>query len=74
MRVFGTGNQVLVYPMEEDGARFLPCCNGYATTIRRAQGASLELGCIWFNQKKFASGSSYGLLRSTSSISYHYIY
>ena len=40
-----SGNYVLVHPMEEDGARFLPCCYGYATTIRRAQGVSISLGC-----------------------------
>ena len=69
VRLHGTGNLVLVYPMEEDGARFLPCCYGYATTIRRAQGASLDLGCIWFNQKRFAAGPSYGLPVSTISTS-----
>ena len=45
-RLVGTGNMVLVHPMEEDGAIFLPCCYGYATTIRRAQGASLDQGCL----------------------------
>ena len=51
---------VLVHPMEEDGARFLPCCYGYATTIRRAQGASLDQGCIYFDQKHFVAGRGYG--------------
>ena len=51
---------VLVHPVEEDGARFLPCCYGYATTIRRAQGASLEHGCIYFDQKRHAAGRGYG--------------
>ena len=45
VRLVGTGNLVLVHPMEEDGQLFLPCCYGYSTTIRRAQGASLEQGC-----------------------------
>ena len=58
VRLQGTGNLVLVYPMEEDSAVFLPCCYGYATTVRRAQGASLALGCIWFNQKRFPAGFS----------------
>ena len=49
VKLHGIGNLVLVYPMEEDGATFLPCCYGYATTIWRAQGASLDMGCIWFN-------------------------
>jgi hypothetical protein len=35
VRLLGTGNFALVFPMEEDGARFLPCCYGYATTIRQ---------------------------------------
>ena len=56
VKLHGTGNLVLVYPMEEDGSIFLPCCYGYATTIRRAQGASLDQGCIWFNQKRHHAG------------------
>ena len=43
-RLLGSGNLVLVHPMQENGFRFLPCCYGYATTIRRAQGASLDRG------------------------------
>ena len=54
-RLVGTGNMVLVHPMEEEGARFLPCCYGYATTIRRAQGADLYYGCIYMD---FTSPSS----------------
>ena len=57
VKLHGTGNLVLVHPIEEDGATFLPCCYGYATTIRRAQGASLEQGCVWFNQKRYCAGS-----------------
>ena len=57
VKLHGTGNLVLVHPIEEDGATFLPCCYGYATTIRRAQGASLEQGCVWFNQKRHCAGS-----------------
>ena len=57
VKLYGSGNLVLVYPMEADGALFLPCAYGYATTIRRAQGASLDNGCIWFNQKRHAAGT-----------------
>ena len=32
--------------LEEDGCRLLPCCYGYGTTIRRAQGAPLVQGCL----------------------------
>ena len=56
VKLHGTGNLVLVYAMEEDGNLFLPCCYGYATTIRRAQGASLAQGCLWFNQRRYAAG------------------
>jgi hypothetical protein len=59
-QLVGTGNFVLVHPMEEDGGRFLPCCYGYATTIRRAQGASLDLGCLYFDQRRHHAGRGYG--------------
>ena len=54
-----TGNMVLIHEMEEKGRIFLPCCYGYATTIRRAQGAALELGCLYFDQKKHYAGRGY---------------
>ena len=59
-RLLASGNYVLVHPMLEDGAVFLPCCYGYATTIRRAQGASLDMGCIYFDQHKHPAGRGYG--------------
>ena len=46
--------------MEEEGQLFLPCCYGYATTVRKAQGASLDQGCIFFDQKRRAAGRGYG--------------
>jgi len=52
VKLHGTGNLVLAYPMEEGGDLFLPCCYGCATTIQRTQGASLVHGCIWFNQTR----------------------
>ena len=52
---------VLVHPMKDaDGGQFLPCCYGYATTIRRAQGADMYHGCVYFNQKKRAAARGYG--------------
>ena len=51
-QLVGTGNMVLVHPQEVEGQVFLPCCYGYSTTVRRAQGASLDQGCIYFDQKK----------------------
>ena len=58
-RLVGSGNMVLVHPMEEEGQKFLPCCYGYATTIRRAQGASFYHGCIYMNHRK-PCGRGYG--------------
>ena len=55
VRLQSTNNMVLVHPMEERGERFLPCCYGYATTIRRAQGADLEHGCMYFDAKRPAA-------------------
>ena len=49
-----------MHPMEDNGSRFVPCCYGYATTIRRAQGASLAQGCLWFCQQRHAAGRGYG--------------
>ena len=64
-RLLGTGNFVLVHPMEEESSIFLPCCYGYATTIRRAQGASLDQGCLYFDQKKYAAGRGFGYVAAS---------
>ena len=64
-RLIGTGNMVLVHPMEEDGAVFLPCCYGYATTIRRAQGADLYHGCIYMDLKHRAAARGYGYVAAS---------
>ena len=45
-----SGVMVLVHPIHADGEHpFLPCTYGYATTIRRAQGSSLEQGALYFD-------------------------
>ena len=54
-RLIGTGNYVLIHPIFEDGDCFLPCCYGYATTIRRAQGSDLMHGCLYMEQKRPAA-------------------
>ena len=54
-----SGNMVLIHQIEEKGRIFLPCCYGYATTIRRAQGASLDYGCLYFDQKKDYAGRGF---------------
>ena len=59
-RLLSSGNMVLVHPMEEDGRRFLPCCYGYATTIRRAQGCGFHHGCMYFDLKRYPAARGYG--------------
>ena len=45
-----TGNLVLLHPVSAgDDSFFLPCTYGYASTIRRAQGSSLSMGCLYFD-------------------------
>ena len=60
VRLVGSKALVLVSPVVEDGNVFLPCCYGWATTIRRAQGASLTHGCVYFDQRKYAAARGYG--------------
>ena len=50
---------VLVHPIRVGRQMFLPCCYGYATTIRRAQGSSLHLGALWFDHS-FPPERGYG--------------
>lgn len=64
-RLVGAGNMVLVHPMEKEGARFLPCCYGYATTIRRAQGADLHHGCSYMDLKCRAAARGYGYVAAS---------
>ena len=58
--LLSSGNYVLVHPMTEDGNTFVPCCYGYATTIRRAQGVSLTCGAVYFDQHRHAAHRGYG--------------
>ena len=45
-----TGNLILLHPVSGGGeGTFMPCTYGYATTIRRAQGQSLAMGCLYFD-------------------------
>ena len=43
------GVYVLVHPIWDKKQCFLPCTYGYATTVRRAQGATYEHGCLFFD-------------------------
>ena len=49
VRLIGTGVLVLVHPIWTNKQRVLPCTYGYATTIRRAQGATYYHGCLYFD-------------------------
>ena len=60
VRLIGSKALALVSPVVEDGNVFLPCCYGWATTIRRAQGASLTHGCVYFDQRRHAAARGYG--------------
>ena len=68
-RLLSSGNMVLIHPMEEEGRRFLPCCYGYATTIRRAQGCGFHHGCMYFDLKKYPAARGYGYVAVSRFIS-----
>ena len=44
--------------MKQDGA-MLPCSYGYSTTIRRAQGQTLDMGCLFFDHS-YPADRGYG--------------
>ena len=44
-----TGRLVLLHPTNDGGKIFLPCAYGYATTIRKVQGASLDAVVLFFD-------------------------
>ena len=50
---------VLVYPITLRGRKFLPVAYGYATTMRRAQGATLEGVGLWFDRRLPDRGYAY---------------
>ena len=68
-RLLSSGNMVLIHSMEEEGRRFLPCCYGYATTIRRAQGCGFHHGCIYVDLKKYPAARGYGYVAVSRFIS-----
>ena len=46
-----SGTLVLVHPIRVGGRTVLPCSYGYATTIRKSQGASLSARCLYFDHR-----------------------
>ena len=57
VRLVSSGNLVLVHPVEEKGQRFLPLTYGYATTVRRAQGAFSGFGVYLLRPEEARSRS-----------------
>ena len=43
---------ILVHPITVKGYKFIPACYAYATTMRRAQGATLEAACLYFDRSR----------------------
>ena len=43
--------RILVHPVHVDGRTFLPCAYAYATTIRRAQGSTLQVVGLYFDRR-----------------------
>ena len=49
MRLSGTGQLLLVHTITDGGDVFFPCTYGYACAVRKTQGASLDMGCLYFD-------------------------
>ena len=70
-----SGKLVLLHPVTDGDETFLPCAYGYATTIRKAQGASLD-GVILYFDHCYPPDRGYGYVGAsrcrTRSGLYHY--
>ena len=53
------GVLLLVHRVQQQRLRFLPVTYAYATTMRRAQGATLELVALWFDRRRPDPGYAY---------------
>ena len=53
------GLPILVHPITSQGRKFLPVAYGWATTIRRAQGATLDKIGLWFDRRLSDRGYAY---------------
>ncbi|CAE7621665.1 Usp17lc [Symbiodinium sp. CCMP2592] len=53
------GVLILVHPVTIKGHKFIPACYAYATTIRRAQGATLGAACLCFDRRRPDRGYAY---------------
>ena len=54
-----TGVKILVHPVCIRGKRFLPVAYGYATTIRRSQGMTLDMAGLRFDRRLPDRGYAY---------------
>ena len=54
-----SGKLCLLHPVSDGKQTFLPCAYGYATTIRKAQGASLDAVVLYFDHS-YHSERGYG--------------
>ena len=54
-----SGVLILVHPVRISGHTFVPATYAYATTIRRAQGATLDVVALRFDRKKPQRGYAY---------------
>ena len=59
-----TGVMVLVHPVWHDRQMVLPCTYGYATTVRRAQGATYYHGCLYFDHR-YPPDAGYGYVAAS---------
>ena len=53
------GIMLMVHPVAQDGKVFMPCSYGYAMTIRRAQGSTLGLVALCFDQPHYPAEKAY---------------
>jgi len=51
--------RILVHPVHFKNLKFMPVTYAYATTIRRAQGATLEMGGLRFDRRRPDRGYAY---------------
>ncbi|CAE7482276.1 Usp17ld [Symbiodinium sp. CCMP2592] len=65
---------ILVYPITLKGRKHLPVVYGYATTMRRAQGATLEGIGLWFDRRRPDRGYAYvGTSRAKQKLSVFHV-
>lgn len=59
------GVMLVVHPVAQDGKVFMPCSYGYAMTIRRAQGSTLGLVAICFDQPHYPAEKAYAYVAAS---------